>query len=224
MSLKLPLPAPSPTPVLLNVPGLLNSGPRHWQTAWEHERADCRRVELGCWDEPIRNVWISRVDQAVHDARGEVILIAHSLGCLAVAWWAHLLGASGVSSVRGALLVAPPDVDRPGADPRLQRFAPTPPCRLPFPSLLVASHDDHYAGFDRARAMAQLWGSVLVDIGECGHINADSALGGWREGQDLLVALLEGSDPERRRVPLADRVAIAAPRLRVERTESPSPE
>lgn len=199
-------------PLVLIVPGLENSGPYHWQTAWEHERDDCRRVELGCWDDPIRTVWISRLDQAVHDARRDVILVAHSLGCHTVAWWSHLLGPSGVSQVRGALLVAPPDVDRPGIDPRISRFAPTPPRRLPFPTLLVASHDDHYASFERARAMARLWGAVFVDAGSCGHINADSSLGCWNEGQRLLTALL--GDDNIPRQPLVERVARETPGLR----------
>ncbi len=31
----------------LIVPGLNNSGPRHWQTLWEQTRTDCHRVDLG---------------------------------------------------------------------------------------------------------------------------------------------------------------------------------
>ena len=50
---------PQADPILLTVPGLGNSGPTHWQSIWERERADCRRVELGMWDEPHRNVWVN---------------------------------------------------------------------------------------------------------------------------------------------------------------------
>ena len=88
-------------PRILTIPGLWNSGADHWQTRWERERDDCARIELGCWDDPIRNVWMSRIDQAIYEARGDIVLVAHSLGCHAVAWWAKQLGPSGSARVRG---------------------------------------------------------------------------------------------------------------------------
>jgi len=201
------MPKEQSRPIVLTIPGLWNSGPDHWQTAWERERPDCHRVELGCWDDPIRNVWISRIDQAVHDARGDVVLVAHSLGCHAVAWWARLLGPSGISRVKGALLVAPPDADRADVDPRIARFSPTPAVILPFPTLLVASRGDAYASIDRARTMAELWGAFLVDVGDLGHINAASGLGNWPQGQELLSILAGDARSDCTRVVLAERVA-----------------
>lgn len=177
---------------LLIIPGIDGSGARHWQSEWERELEDCHRVELGCWDEPIRNVWISRIDQAVHNAHGDVVLVAHSLGCQTVAWWARLLGASGVSSVRAALLVAPPDVDLQDVDPRLDRFAPNPEVAFPFPALVVASRDDPYATIARSREIAGQWGAAFVDAGELGHINADSGVRNWPEGQSLVELLVSG--------------------------------
>ncbi len=35
-------------PTILTVPGLGGSGPAHWQSLWEHSRADTVPVELGC--------------------------------------------------------------------------------------------------------------------------------------------------------------------------------
>lgn len=203
-------------PLVLTVPGLWNSGPDHWQSAWERERRDCRRVELGCWNDPIRNVWISRVDQAVHDAEQDVVLVAHSLGCHAVAWWAQLVGQAGTARVKGALLVAPPDIDLPDADPRIVRFRPTPTALLPFPSLLVASHDDHYATFERQAAIAELWGALLVDVGELGHINAASRLGSWEQGQQLLSILTGGVRRDCSRAVLAQRVTATTRQARIE--------
>ena len=133
----------------LTVPGLGGSGPAHWQSIWERERHDCERIELGCWDEPIRNVWVGRIDQAVRASEAPPILVAHSLGCLAVVWWAHLIGKAAAGAVKGALLVAPPDVDRAGVDRRLAGFAPTPKHILPFPCIVAASRDDPYASFER---------------------------------------------------------------------------
>ncbi len=42
-------------PLILTVPGLNGSGPRHWQTIWEQEIDDVARVELGSWEKPHRN-------------------------------------------------------------------------------------------------------------------------------------------------------------------------
>ncbi len=44
---------------ILTVPGLMNSGPGHWQTIWEAELPNCHRAELGSWDAPQRNSWIA---------------------------------------------------------------------------------------------------------------------------------------------------------------------
>jgi len=180
-------------PRCLIVPGLDNSGPDHWQSRWEQTRDDCRRVEMGCWSVPIRNVWLSRLDQAIGDRGVPVILIGHSLGCLAIAWWAGLIGEEAGRRVAGALLVAPPDVDRADVHPVLRPFAPAPSKALPFPSLLVASRNDPYARFDRLERLARAWGSRLVDAGRCGHINAASGLGDWPAGEALLEDLIAGA-------------------------------
>ncbi len=173
-------------PMTLIVPGLFGSGPAHWQTRWCDERPGCKRVELGDWDHPSRLLWISRLDRAVASAPGPVVLVAHSLGCHAVVWWASEASAARLEKIRGALLVAPPDVDRHDVDPLLLAFAPTPATPLPYRSLLVASRNDHYATFDRSAWMARQWGSELVDLGHKGHINADSGLEVWPEGLRLL--------------------------------------
>ena len=106
-----------------------------------------------------------------------MILAAHSLGCLAVAWWAELAGQPWGWPVAGALLVAPPDVDRAAACDEIRGFAPSPRTLLPFPSILVASEDDPYATPQRSFDMARDWGSHFVNIGAHGHINAESDLG-----------------------------------------------
>lgn len=185
---------PLQRPRVLTVPGLDGSGPAHWQTLWEQARVDTGRVELGQWTLPHRNSWISRLDQAIREARRPVVLAAHSLGCVAVAWWAAFAGRLPGNRVIGALLVAPADVDEPGTSERITPFAPMPIRRLPFPSLLVASRDDPWMRFDRARDLARHWGSRLVDAGALGHINADSDLADWPEGQALLTQLTAPED------------------------------
>jgi predicted alpha/beta hydrolase family esterase len=176
-------------PVVLCVPGLHGSGPDHWQSIWERERGDCQRVELGLWDAPRRNPWVTKIDHAIAAARPPVILVAHGLGCLAVAWWAVLSGQPLGGPVAGALLVAPPDVE--GYGSALADFGPTPRANLPFPSLLVASRSDPYAPYQRARDMAAFWGSALVDAGEAGHLDDKSGIGAWSDGQHLLETLID---------------------------------
>lgn len=176
-------------PLLLIIPGLGNSGPTHWQSIWERERDDCQRVELGMWDEPHRNAWVNQLNAAIITAPRPVVLVAHSLGCHAVAWW-NALEPQVDEKVVGALLVAPPSVEGVNGDERITAFAPLARERLRFPSILAASRDDSYASFGHARKMARIWGSRLVDAGWVGHINAESGIGDWPFGQHLVNRLV----------------------------------
>lgn len=185
------------SPLVLTVPGLEGSGPAHWQTIWERELDNVSRVELGSWDKPNRNQWVNKLNLAIRDAGQPVVLAAHSLGCLAVAWWAALEKPSFGNPVIGALLVAPPEVDVAPLDPRLEQFGPAPKGPLPFPSIVVASHDDPYIQFHRVRRLAQFWGSRVADAGAVGHINAASDLGAWTFGQFLLGKLTDAKDQQR---------------------------
>lgn len=185
------------SPLILTVPGLDGSGPAHWQTIWERERNDVARVDLGSWAKPNRNQWVNKLNLAIRGAGQPVVLAAHSLGCLAVAWWATLEKPSYGSPVMGALLVAPPEVDVAPLDPRIEQFGPAPKGPLPFPSIVVASHDDPYIQFHRVRRLAQFWGSRVADAGAVGHINAESDLGAWTFGQFLLDKLAQSGDQPR---------------------------
>ncbi len=188
-------------PQVLTVPGLNNSGPTHWQSIWERETPWISRVDLGLWERPQRNVWVTRLSQTIRSSRAPVVLCAHSLGCLAVAWWAALEGQGYGHPVAGALLVAPPDCERAMVDRHIASFGPIPRVILPFPAILVASQDDPYASTERSIRMAELWGAAFVDVGEQGHINAQSNLGDWSEGRTLLNHLIDGGLSVRRARP-----------------------
>jgi len=177
-------------PLILTIPGLNGSGPAHWQTRWEEELPDCQRVDLGMWDNPHRNTWVNKLNLAIERAGRPVVLAAHSLGCLTVAWWAEYEQPGPDSNVIGALLVAPPDVDRPGIDPRVAKFGACPRTPLPFPAFLVASRNDPWCPARSAIALARHWECRFADAGEVGHINARSHLGGWSFGKALLRTLL----------------------------------
>lgn len=208
--------SPGVDPLILLVPGLGNSGPAHWQSVWERELPAAQRVDLGSWEDPRRNLWVNKLNLAIRRAGRPVVLVAHSLGCLAAAWWAEWEAAEGEHDVVGALLVAPPDVDKADLDPRLARFAPTPVQPFPFPSIVAASRDDPYIRFGQARKLAEQWGSRFADAGAIGHVNADSGIGAWEFGR-FLVRQLVGTRRGGTAAPLApayptegDRVVAAS--------------
>jgi predicted alpha/beta hydrolase family esterase len=177
----------------LIIPGWAGSGPDHWQSHWEHELDGARRVEMPDWFAPRRAGWVDALDRAIRAAGAPPTLIAHSLGCLAVVHWARRsLGASRL--VRGALLVAPADLDRAECPVPLLEFAPVPRHRLAFRSHVVASDNDPHASLARARHMADDWGAGLTVLRGAGHINCDAGFGRWREGRALLGAI-DDADP-----------------------------
>jgi predicted alpha/beta hydrolase family esterase len=166
------------------VPGLGSSGPDHWQTHFERQNPDFIRVQQRDWDAPDCAEWVDTLEKALAgEDLSQVVLIAHSLGCVTVAHWAATYG----HRIKGALLVAPADVDTASfAAFPTTGFGPMPLQRLPFPSKVVASTTDEWVTMERARQFAAAWGSELVVIGDAGHINADSGHGEWPGGKALL--------------------------------------
>jgi predicted alpha/beta hydrolase family esterase len=171
-------------PVLI-VPGWGDSGPDHWQSLWQQAHPEFGRVVQRDWHYAICADWVETLARAIRAIGSPVVVAAHSLGCIAVAHCARDV----LDSLRGALLVAPPDVEHPDFPPVLEGFAPVPRQRLPFRSVVVASRNDPFSDFERARALAQAWGSRLVDAGLQGHLNAEAGLGPWPLGERLLDEL-----------------------------------
>jgi len=181
-----PPPGGAEAPTVLLLPGWLNSDDAHWQSRWEALHGH-RRVEQDDWLWPRRGDWMARLDEVLLDSEPGVLLVGHSLGChLVAAWAAH---SQHRSHVQGALLVAPPDLEREDMPPNVATWRPVVRVTLPFAATLVHSIDDPFCAADRGRALAADWGAEVVDIGPRGHINADSRLGDWPEGLALLRAL-----------------------------------
>jgi predicted alpha/beta hydrolase family esterase len=177
-----------PVPSVLILPGWQGSGPGHWQMHWARMQG-CTVVAQNDWLHPLRGDWLARLDETVIDAPGPVVLVAHSLGCILVAAWAGV--SRHTARVRGGLLVAPGDTEAPGLKDRLPGWSPIARQALPFPSILVGSQNDPYCTAERAQALARDWGARWVDLGAAGHINADSSLGEWPQGQALLQTFLK---------------------------------
>lgn len=173
---------------VLSLPGWRDSGPGHWQSAWEALDARIVRVRQQSFDAPTLGAWLSALDTALGEGL-PTVLVGHSLGALL---GVHAQRLASARHVVGALLVAPPVLEAglsPEAAASLASFWPPPMTRLPWPSVLVSSADDPFLPPARAAALAAAWGSQLVELGPRGHVNAESGLGHWPQGRELLRAL-----------------------------------
>lgn len=172
---------------ILFVPGYKNSGPEHWQSRWQERLSTARRVEQAEWTKPVREDWTARMADAVNETERPVVIVAHSLGVPTVI---HALE-NFRKPVKGAFLVAPPDVANEAVRPRhLMTFGPYPRDPLPFPSVVIASRNDPFCAFDVAEDIAAAWGSLFIDAGEAGHLDADSGYGPWPEGSMAFASFL----------------------------------
>lgn len=170
---------------VLIIPGFSGSGKQHWQTLWQKEFG-FKRIEQQNWISPICDEWVEAIDNEVKKYDPDnTILVAHSLGCIALSFWAERFN----RYIKGALLVAPCDTEAESAPVGIAGFEPIPEIELPFKSILVASLNDPFLDIKRAEAFTECWGSELVTIGKAGHINVDSGYGKWHWGLKLLKRL-----------------------------------
>ena len=168
------------------VPGYGGSGPEHWQTYFENSQPNFKRIQQRDWEHPNIDEWAANVDKAIagYDPQS-VVLVAHSLGCLTVAEWAQRYN----RKIKAALLVAPPDTAMINEKVDKTLFPESPMAKIPFRTTLVASTNDPWASIEKAELYSQQWGSEFVNIGTAGHINADSGLGEWEQGLEILNKL-----------------------------------
>ncbi|MDD4921613.1 MAG: alpha/beta hydrolase [Bacteroidales bacterium] len=171
---------------ILIAPGYRGSGDDHWQTFWQKENKEYIRIEQRDWYQPVADEWADTIEQYVREASGNVVIVAHSLACIALAFWAQ----KTKLSIKGALLVAPPNTSDEKLKEVLKGFSPVPMQQLPFKSILLASTNDEYMKIEQSEAFAKHWGSTFVNIGEKGHINGLSNLQNWPEGREYLSRLL----------------------------------
>jgi predicted alpha/beta hydrolase family esterase len=173
---------------LLVLPGLGNSGVDHWQSFWCNAFRNATRVLQDDWETPQLPDWLARLDAAVAGGTRPAVLICHSLSCSLAAHWA---ARNNPGRVAAAFLVAPSDVESPAHTPdSIRNFAPMPQAKFPVPALVVASVDDTFVTFARAKEFATAWGADFCNAGELGHINSASRLGYWPQGLLMLGQLL----------------------------------
>ena len=168
------------------VPGLGGSGPDHWQTYFETTGDNFQRIIQQDWDAPDIDKWIATIEAALSGYDPEtIILVGHSLGCPTIAQWASL----SEKKIKGALLVAPPDLEFFQKKSNMTLFKSLPTDKINFPTIVVASTNDHWSGIQKAEFYAAHWGSVFINIGDAGHINDVSGYGKWDEGLKILSLL-----------------------------------
>jgi hypothetical protein len=181
---------------VLIVPGLRDAVMNHWQTLLQAQLAAAGR--------PVRSVppmgrdalavapRLEAIEREAQAIDGPLVIVAHSGGCVMVAHWARQTR----REVRGALLAAPPEFERPMPEgyPTLAQldaggWLPVPRERLPFRSIVVASRNDPLARFEGVAALAADWGSQLIDEGPVGHLNPASGFGEWPRAHGFIATL-----------------------------------
>ena len=164
---------------ILILPGWSDSGPDHWQSRWQNKLSTARRVIQQDWSAPRRDAWRDTIERAVLSAERPPVIVAHSLGVVALLHAAARVG----DKIAGAFLVAPPSESALREIPAVDKdFLPYPRARLGFPTVIVAANDDPYADPPFARDLAADLGARFLDAGAAGHINVASGHGPWPEG------------------------------------------
>ena len=165
---------------ILFVPGERGGDRDHWMNRWESRLATARIIAAEREDvASLAESVVTAIETARASGAGRpIVLVGHGAGVHAIvqAAAAGKIAASAPDApapVRGAFLVNPSSMWNLPAPPRDP---------LPFPSLLVASHDDPHASFEEMHDLGLDWGSHVVDAGAIGRIDASSGHGPWPEG------------------------------------------
>ena len=176
------------------VPGMRDRVEAHWQTWLASEIPDAVSVTpLGRQDLSL-NRYVNELEACVRQVDGPVQLVAHSAGCITVAYWASQT--QFAHRVQSAFLAAPPDMDKPlpSSYPQpdeLERggWLPVPRQTLPFPTWVGLSDNDPLGRLEDIRALAEAWGAQAIELGEVGHINPPFGFGPWPEVLPILRRL-----------------------------------
>lgn len=175
---------------VLFVPGLREHVEDHWQTHAAKALPNSATVEPIETDRLSAAARVAALDAALHAIAGDVVIAAHSAGCLMVALWAR----NPTRVIRGALLATPAVIEHPlppgyptMAELQGGGWLPIERARLPFPAMVVASDNDPLGAFDRVAEMARDWGAQLHDAGAVGHLNPPAGYGPWDDAVELIA-------------------------------------
>lgn len=133
---------------------------------------------------PERISWTRVLDETIRHTTPPIVVLAHSIGCLATVF------AVSSAPVAAIVLVAPADAERADAPGALHTFTPIPKEPLKIPALVVASDSDPYCTLDRARDFAGAWKADFEIVADGGHLNAEAGFGPWPDGWIMVGAWL----------------------------------
>lgn len=171
---------------IVNVPGYTNAGPEHWQTLFENKFVNFKRVMQQDWLSPVRENWIQGIEATVSQIEGDIVLVGHSCGAVAIAQWAL---ACDSRKVKGALLVSPADIDRETAIEPIIVQRPLPTTPLPFATKLIYSDNDEHSSAVRSEQMGKDWGSELILVKGASHFHTEAGFGQWPDAEKWIEQL-----------------------------------
>lgn len=162
---------------IILVPGLRDSDEHHWQSCWSRRFPCWRRISQRNWLEPDIENWISAIKRELSTCQSPAILVGHSFGALASCRLVQTQGAN----IAGIVMVAPAEPSFFELDDAIRAE------KLTTQSIMFASRNDPLMPYKRAKFWAACWGCHLIDIGDAGHINAESGHGEWVYGLERLA-------------------------------------
>lgn len=170
------------SPHIVLVPDLGGIPPGHWLGEWQ--AAFPRAMRVAPHDPTARHcaVWIQGIEDAVRSFGPRTTLVAHGLGCLAVAQWARV----STRPAQAALMVSVPDPRHPGFPKQTRGFVPVPRSVLPLRTLLVAAETD--GDWQHALSCANDWDASFIVVGRI--LDPGGAPQTWPEGLALLDNLM----------------------------------
>lgn len=176
---------------VLIVAGVGGSGDGHWQTWLEKQLSAINPSAVSRvtqeWHRPVFRVWRDQVITALTAIEDQVLLVAHSFGCLVSA--GVLLAAPELHhKIAGVLMVAPANPQRfsrdglqgmcqYGEEDLVETLNHPLPSNLPI--MLWASQNDPWLSLAQAKYWAKTWGADLHNLGDVGHVNIASGFGAW---------------------------------------------
>ena len=135
---------------IVTVPGWRNCGGGYWQSLWAAHLAGAVRLKPDDWALPTRTAWVRALSRAIQAQPHPVVVLAHSLGCIATAYFP----ANVAARIKGALFVAPVEPERRAVS---SDFAPVPCERLPYRHVVIAGSNAPFCRPRLAAAYARAW-------------------------------------------------------------------
>ncbi|MDF1589113.1 MAG: alpha/beta hydrolase [Gammaproteobacteria bacterium] len=184
---------------ILTVPGFHGSDDSHWQTWLEQQFPQSERLTGVDWESPALFTWSEALGKQLDSISGQVILVAHSFGCLVSA----VMASWRPEKVVGVILVAPAAPERFALygpinenQNHLQSITACMPDRhLNMLGVVVASKNDPWMPLVQADQLSRDWGLAFYNAGNAGHINSESGYGEWPLIKDFVLAMLDAVEP-----------------------------